>query len=48
MLWGIQFKELVDFIGDRAPHSLDQQYMLGPNLLFAPVFGAECYLLAGI
>lgn len=32
---------LVDFIGDRTTHSLDQQYMLGPNLLFAPVFGDE-------
>jgi len=37
----IQRAMLVDFIGDRTTHSLDQQYMLGPNLLFAPVFGDE-------
>lgn len=43
----------MDFIGDRTTHSLDQQYMLGPNLLFAPVFGdegceTEYYLPAGV
>ncbi|KAG8825763.1 hypothetical protein FRC17_008547, partial [Serendipita sp. 399] len=43
---------LVDFIDDRTTHSLDQQYMLGPSLLFAPVFGddtheTEYYLPAG-
>lgn len=44
---------LVDFIGDRTTHSLDQQYMFGSSLLFAPVFGdegyeTEYYLPAGI
>lgn len=48
----IQRAMLVDFIEDRTTHSLDQQYMLGPNLLFAPVFGdekfeTEYYLPAG-
>jgi len=37
MLWGT----LVDFIDDRTTHSLDQQYMLRPNLLFTAVFGEE-------
>lgn len=32
---------LLDFIEDRTTRHLDQQYMLGPNLLFAPVFGDE-------
>lgn len=32
---------LLEFPGDRTCHNLDQQYMLGPNLLVAPVFNAE-------
>ncbi|KAG9056416.1 hypothetical protein FS842_010750 [Serendipita sp. 407] len=48
----IQRAMLVDFIDDRTAHCLDQQYMLGPSLLFAPVFGddnheTEYYLPAG-
>jgi alpha-glucosidase (family GH31 glycosyl hydrolase) len=48
----IQRAMLLDFIDDRTTHSLDQQYMLGPNILFAPVFGGddhetEYYLPAG-
>lgn len=41
-----------EFIGDRTTHVLDQQYMLGPSLLVAPVFvpegeESEYYLPAG-
>lgn len=48
----IQRAMLVDFVEDRTTHFLDQQYMLGPNLLFAPVFGdathqTEFYIPAG-
>jgi alpha-D-xyloside xylohydrolase len=42
---------LLEFPEDRTCHNLDQQYMLGPNLLVAPVFNAEgdveFYLPAG-
>ena len=42
---------LLEFPEDRTCHNLDQQYMLGPDLLVAPVFNAEgtveFYLPAG-
>ncbi len=42
---------LLEFPEDRTCHNLDQQYMLGPSLLVAPVFNAEghvqFYLPAG-
>lgn len=31
----------LEFIGDRTTHYLDQQYMLGPSLLVAPVFVSD-------
>lgn len=42
----------LEFPGDRTTHYLDRQYMLGPNLLVAPVFvpegeDSEYYLPAG-
>lgn len=42
----------LEFIDDRTTHHLDQQYMLGPSLLVAPVFVSadeetEYYLPAG-
>ncbi|TFK42923.1 alpha-glucosidase [Crucibulum laeve] len=42
----------LEFLSDRTTHHLDRQYMLGPNLLIAPVFvpvgeEAEYYLPAG-
>lgn len=42
----------LEFIDDRTTHYLDQQYMLGPSLLIAPVFVpenefSEYYLPAG-
>lgn len=49
----VQRAMLVDFIEDRTTHSLDQQYMFGPSLLFAPVFNddkadTEYYLPPGV
>lgn len=42
----------IEFLNDRTAHTLDRQYMLGPNLLVAPVFvpegeESEYYLPAG-
>jgi alpha-glucosidase (family GH31 glycosyl hydrolase) len=42
----------LEFLADRTTHYLDRQYMLGPNLLVAPVFvpegeESEYYLPAG-
>ncbi|WP_432565217.1 alpha-xylosidase [Kineococcus sp. SYSU DK003] len=41
----------LEFSGDRAAATLDTQYMLGPDLLVAPVFSADdrvaCYVPAG-
>ncbi|OJT14122.1 Alpha-xylosidase [Trametes pubescens] len=42
----------IEFLDDRTTHTLDRQYMLGPNLLVAPVFvpegeESEYYLPAG-
>lgn len=42
----------IEFVDDRTTHHLDRQYMLGPNLLVAPVFvpdgeESEYYLPAG-
>ena len=37
----VQRAMFLEFLWDRTTHYLDRQYMLGPNLLVAPVFVPE-------